>query len=174
MKKLLTDKQALAVQGIKDRCQEAGLAIPTPQIVTSAHQAAYKTKTRDGARAIASRNLQKPEFREALQLDSPEMRSEIGTIIQQGLRGELKLWPADREVFLACLKLAARINFAEKSETTVKTEAPAHDPRLDDLSREEFQREMHYSIDHHHYSWERDEATLRVCEACHPERAANQ
>ena len=112
MKKLLTDKQALAVQGIKDRCQEAGLAIPTPQIVTSAHQAAYKTKTRDGARAIASRNLQKPEFREALQLDSPEMRSEIGTIIQQGLRGELKLWPADREVFLACLKLAARINFA--------------------------------------------------------------
>lgn len=130
-KRGLTEKQAKAVEVVRERAA-AGEPV-TPEMIADAHDLAYDLKgDRKMATTYAGQNMRRSQFLAALQIDSHEVQVDVKTQLLDCLHGTHPLWPKDKELYLASLKLLARGTVAEKHEVKW-TEAEFADKSLAEL-----------------------------------------
>ena len=135
----LSPKQGDVVKVVGKMVKKAGMVSPTSEMVTEAHLAVYDitgdtdTKRRHIAQTIAGQNMRKPEFREAMGWEEPELRSYVANEILRNIRGENPLFGKDRDIYRDSLKLATRVCFPEKTEVRVSENDKYANKSLEEL-----------------------------------------
>lgn len=135
----LSPKQGDVVKVVGKMVKKAGMISPTNEMLTQAHLSVYdikadsEKKARHIAQTIALQNMKKPEFREAMGWEEPELKSYVANEILRNIRGENPLFGADRDVYRDSLKLATRVCFPEKKEVLVSEADKFADKSIEEL-----------------------------------------
>lgn len=119
-----TDKQAKTALGITSRVN-AGEPL-TSQLVIEEHEKNYdvrdgKRSARDKAAIIAQQNLSKPGFLAQLGLTDPQSQEHFKTWLWEGLFGENRMFPRDKQLAIECAKLLAKGAIAQREQVVHST-----------------------------------------------------